>query len=316
MDIIDLLPKAELHVHIEGTLEPELLLRIAERHKIKLPYPNVEEIKKLYHFKNLQSFLNIYYQATQVLKDEEDFFDLAWEYFQKAAKQNIQHVEIFFDPQTHTRRNIPFCTVIKGLHRALLKAKKELSLTGFILACFLRDLSEKSALKTLKEVLAHQDKIIGIGLDSAELNNPPSKFKTVFNRARNAGLKLVAHAGEEGPPSYIWEALTILHVDRIDHGIKCMRDPKLVEYLANEQIPLTVCPLSNVRLKVVSKIEEHPIKEMLQKNLCVTVNSDDPAYFGGYLNDNLRAIQQSLSLTDDEIKQLLTNSFKASFTRA
>lgn len=312
-DLIRRLPKTELHIHIEGTFEPELMFAIAQRNGVSLPFRSIEEVKKAYRFKNLQSFLNIYYQATKILLYEEDFFDLTWEYLQKMAAQNVKHVELFFDPQTHTQRGIDFDVVVKGIHRALQKAKTELNITGYIIACFLRDLSEASALETFEHILEHKDKIIGVGLDSAELGNPPIKFKNVFKKAKMAGFRVVAHAGEEGPPDYIWQAINILEVDRIDHGIQCMQDMKLVAYLAEKQIPLTVCPLSNVKLKVVPSLKQHPIKSMLQKNLCVTVNSDDPAYFGGYLEKNFNAIQEVLHITPSEIYQFVMNSFNASF---
>jgi adenosine deaminase len=257
--------------------------------------------------------LDVYYQGANVLIEEEDFFDLTYAYLQKAARQNIVHTEIFFDPQTHTDRGISFKTVINGISQALAKAKQELNISSYLILCFLRHLSEESAFKTLNEALLYQDKIIGIGLDSSELGNPPAKFKNVFKQAKEAGFLIVAHAGEEGPPEYIWEAINILGVTRIDHGVRCLEDQKLIEYLVETQIPLTVCPLSNVKLKVFDSIEEHNINKLLDLGLCVTVNSDDPAYFGGYLVENFLAIQKGLNLTDSDLIKLVDNGFKASF---
>lgn len=313
MSLISQLPKVELHLHIEGTFEPELMFAIAKRNDIKLPYSNMQAVKSAYQFSNLQSFLDIYYAATNCLLFSQDFYDLTWAYLQKMSQENVQHVEIFFDPQTHTYRNIKFEEIIKGIRQALVKGEQELGISSHLIACFLRNLSTDSAESTFEQILDHKDIIIGVGLDSGEIGNPPSKFKNIFKKARNAGFKIVAHAGEEGPPDYIWQALIDLEVDRIDHGIRCMEDPKLIQYLVDKKIPLTVCPLSNVKLKVVSDIKQHPIKKMLEQGLIVTVNSDDPAYFGGYLSENFNAIQQALSLTDDEIIQLVKNSIEASF---
>lgn len=311
--LIQEIPKVELHLHIEGTLEPELMFDLAQRNQIKLPFSSLEETKKAYNFTNLQSFLDVYYQGANVLINKEDFFDLTYAYLQKAVSQNIVHTEIFFDPQTHTERGISFATVVNGISQALEKAKQELNISSYLILCFLRHLSEESALKTLNEALLYQDKIIGIGLDSSELGNPPAKFKNVFKKAKEAGFLTVAHAGEEGPPEYIWQAINILGVSRIDHGVRCLEDQTLVEYLVDTQIPLTVCPLSNVKLKVFNTIQEHNLKNLLDLGLCVTVNSDDPAYFGGYLVENFLAIQKGLNLTDSDIIKLVKNGFQASF---
>lgn len=313
INLIKQLPKTELHLHIEGTFEPELMCTIAKRNNITLPFKNISEIKKAYNFTNLQSFLAIYYQATNILLHEEDFFDLTWAYLQKMAKQNVKHVEIFFDPQTHVDRNIEFNVVVNGIYRALQKAKKEFDITSHLIACFLRDLPEASALATFEQILDNKDKIIGVGLDSAEVGNPPIKFKHVFKKAKEAGFRTVAHAGEEGPPEYIWQAITLLQVERIDHGITCMQDPQLIKYLSDKQIPLTVCPLSNVKLRVVSNLAQHPIRQMLHENLCVTINSDDPAYVGGYLEENFIETEHAINFTSNEIVQIIKNGWNASF---
>ena len=311
--LIKKLPKAELHLHIEGSLEPDLMFKLAKRNKVKIPFGNIDEIKNAYNFQDLQSFLDIYYQTAKVLITEQDFFDLTWAYLIKSKENNIVHTEIFFDPQTHTNRGIKFDLVINGIYRAILKANKELSISSKIIMCFLRHLDENSAFKTLDEALIHKDKIIGVGLDSSEINHPPSKFKRVFNKAIEKGFLTVAHAGEEGPPEYIWEALDLLKVKRIDHGVRCLEDEKLVQRLRNEKIPLTVCPLSNVKLYVFKKLEDHNLKKLLDKGLVVMVNSDDPAYFGGYLNTNLIRSQIALNLTKEDIKKLVINSFTSSF---
>jgi len=309
------LPKAELHLHIEGTLEPELLFKLAERNKVALPYKSIEEAHKAYNFQDLQSFLNIYYAASNVLLTELDFYDLTWAYLQKAKEQNIRRAEIFFDPQTHTERGIAFATVITGISKALKDAEKLLGISTGLILCFLRDLSEESAMKTLEQAIPYRDLLVGVGLDSAEQNNPPRKFAKVFDKARSLGLLTVAHAGEEGPPEYICEALDLLKVSRIDHGVRCLEDDELVARLRDEQIPLTVCPLSNIKLHVFEKMEQHPIKKMLEKGLCATMNSDDPAYFGGYVNENFLDVTQALHLNQDQIVQLAKNSFTASFLR-
>ena len=306
-------PKAELHLHIEGTLEPELMFSLAKRNNVQIPFKNIDDVKKAYNFNNLDSFLKIYYEGAKVLINEKDFFDLTWAYALKCKEENIVHTEIFFDPQTHTDRGINFDTVINGIYKALQKAQKEFNLSFKIIMCFLRHLDENSGFKVLDRAIAHKDKIFGVGLDSSETGNPPSKFKKLFKKATENNFITVAHAGEEGPPEYIWEALNLLNVKRIDHGVQCLKDDKLVEKLSKTQIPLTVCPLSNIKLKVFDKLEDHNLKKMLDKKLMVMINSDDPAYFGGYLNKNLIETQTALNLSQDEVKTLLINSFKSSF---
>ena len=312
IELIKKIPKAELHLHIEGSLEPELMFELSKRNKIEIPFKSVDEIRSAYNFHNLQSFLDIYYQGSNVLIKQQDFFDLTWAYMLKCREESIVHTEIFFDPQTHTDRGIKFDLVINGIHKALVKAEKELGITSKIIMCFLRHLDEQSAFKTLDQALDHKNKIIGVGLDSSEMGHPPSKFERVFKRAIKKGFLTVAHAGEEGSSEYIWEALNLLKVKRIDHGVQCLKDEKLVKKLRNEQIPLTVCPLSNIKLRVFNKLEDHNLKKMLDKKLMVMINSDDPAYFGGYLNQNLIETQAALNLSKDEIKTLLVNSFKSS----
>ena len=306
-------PKAELHLHIEGTLEPEHMFELAKRNNISIPYKNIEEVKAAYNFKNLDSFLNIYYQGSKVLIHEKDFFDLTWAYVLKCKEDNIVHTEIFFDPQAHVDRGVSFDTVINGISKALDKANLEFGLTSKIIMCFLRHLEEKSGFNVLNQALKHKDKIVGVGLDSSELGNPPKKFEKLFQKAREEGFFTVAHAGEEGPPEYIWDSINLLKVKRIDHGIQCLKDNKLIEELKKKQIPLTVCPLSNVKLCVFDKLENHNLKDMLNLGLRAMVNSDDPAYFGGYLNKNLIEIQSALDLTNEEVKTLIINSFKSSF---
>ena len=306
-------PKTELHLHIEGTLEPELMFNLAKRNNIKIPYSNVNEVKSAYNFSNLETFLNIYYEGSKVLINEQDFFDLTWSYAVKCREDNIVHTEIFFDPQAHLSRGIKFETVINGINKALLKANKEFGLTYKIIMCFLRHLDEKSAFKVLDQAIEHKDKIIAVGLDSSEKGNPPSKFKNVFKKAIKEGFLTVAHAGEEGPPEYIWEAINLLEVKRIDHGVQCLKDEKLTKELIKKKIPLTVCPLSNIKLCVFKNLKEHNLKDMLNAGLMVMVNSDDPAYFGGYLNDNLVKSQVALNLSKNELKTLIINSFKSSF---
>ena len=312
-ELIQKLPKAELHLHIEGSLEPELMFRLAKKNHIDIPYKSIEEVRNAYNFTSLQSFLDIYYAGANVLICESDFFDLTWAYLLTCKAQNVVHVEIFFDPQTHTKRGIAFKTVLEGITKALQKGEIELGISSFLIMCFLRHLSEAEAYETLKESLPFKAYIIGVGLDSSEVGNPPSKFQKVFETARKEGYKLVAHAGEEGECSYIWEALNLLHVERIDHGIRCDEDEKLIEYLKNTQMPLTVCPLSNVKLRAVKEMRNHNILSLQRKGLLVTVNSDDPAYFGGYLNENYEAIVESLDISEAELKELVKNSFKASF---
>ena len=308
-------PKSELHLHIEGSLEPELMFKFSQRNKIEIPFKSVDEIKSAYNFTNLDSFLKIYYEGSNVLITEEDFFELTWEYILRCKKDNIVHTEIFFDPQTHTDRGIEFNTVINGIFNALKKGEKEFGLSFKIIMCFLRHLNEDECFKILDKALAHKDKIYGVGLDSSEKGNPPKKFERLFKKALENEFITVAHAGEEGPPEYIWEALNLLNVHRIDHGVQCLKDEKLVEMLSKSQIPLTVCPLSNIKLKVFNKLEEHSLKKMLDKKLMVMVNSDDPAYFGGYLNKNLIETQAALNLSYEQVKMLLVNSFKSSFLK-
>jgi adenosine deaminase len=310
--LINQLPKAELHLHIEGTLEPELMFQIAKRNNIELPYCSVEEIRSAYNFSNLQTFLDIYYKGAEVLQTEQDFYDLTWAYLQRAAEDNIRHTEIFFDPQTHTQRGIAYETIVTGIHRALQDAS-QLNITSRLIPCFLRHLSAEDADKTFDQVLPFIHMIDGVGLDSSELNNPPEDFEAVFARAREAGLKCVAHAGEEGPPEYIWGALKSLQVSRIDHGVRALEDTLLVEYLKENQIPLTVCPLSNLKLKIFDTIADNNLLELISAGLFVTVNSDDPAYFGGYLNENYHALDRALNLSAEQIIQLVKNSFEASF---
>ena len=312
-DLLVKLPKAELHLHIEGSLEPELMFKLAQKNDISIPYKNVDEVKQAYNFTSLQSFLDIYYAGANVLINESDFFDLTWAYLLRCKSQNVCHVEIFFDPQTHTQRGISFKTVVDGITKALEKGEIELGISSFLIICFLRHLSEAEAFETLRESLPFKDKIIGVGLDSSEVGHPPSKFERVFAEAAKEGYKLVAHAGEEGDSSYIWEAINLLHIDRIDHGIRCDEDEKLVNLLIEKQIPLTVCPLSNVKLRAVKRMKEHNILKLLRKGVLVTVNSDDPAYFGGYMNENYEAIVENLNISKEELKELVKNSFKASF---
>lgn len=312
-DFISGLPKAELHLHIEGTFEPELMFEIANRNQIKLKYATVEELKSAYNFNNLQEFLDIYYSGANVLIQEQDFYDLTWAYLQKVHAQNVLHTEIFFDPQTHTSRGVPFETVISGIHKALEDGHKRLGISYRLIMSFLRHLSEESAFQTLNEALPYRNWIAGVGLDSSEVGHPPHKFERVFEAARNEGFRIVAHAGEEGPPEYVWEALQILKVDRIDHGNRSLEDEKLVAELASRKMPLTVCPLSNLKLKVVKDVSKHPLRLMLEKGLMATINSDDPAYFGGYMNENFLAVAEALNLTTEQIATLAKNAFTSSF---
>jgi len=315
IEFIKKTPKAELHLHIEGTLEPDHMFALAQRNNIQIPFTNVNEVKSAYNFSNLESFLKIFYQGSKVLVKEQDFFDLTWAYVLKCKADNVVHTEIFFDPQTHVDRGINFDTVINGIYEALQKANKEFGLTFKIIMCFLRHLDEESGFEMLDQASAHKEKIVGVGLDSSEIGNPPSKFKKLFEKAIEKGFLTVAHAGEEGPPEYIWEALDLLKVKRIDHGVQCLKDKKLIEKLRNSQTPLTVCPLSNIKLRVFKKLEEHNLKKMLDQKLMVMVNSDDPAYFGGYINKNLIESQAALNLSMYDIKTLLINSFKSSFLK-
>lgn len=312
-ELIRDLPKAELHLHLEGTLEPELMFELAARNHVTLAFTDVNSLREAYVFDSLQSFLDIYYQGCEVLRTEEDFFDLTWAYLERAAKENVRHTEVFFDPQTHTERSIQFSTVISGIHRALQQGLEKLGITSHLIMCFLRHLSEDAAMETLEQSLPFSEWITAIGLDSSEQGNPPRKFRNVFTRGREEGYLAVAHAGEEGPPEYIWEAIDVLKAKRIDHGVRCLEDKRLVTRLADEAIPLTVCPLSNVKLRVFSSLADHNLRELLHQGLRVTVNSDDPAYFGGYISQNLSAVSEALALTTDEVIQLVRNSFLSSF---
>lgn len=307
------LPKAELHLHIEGSLEPEMLFALAKRNKVDIPFKSVEEVHKAYQFSNLQDFLDIYYQGMSVLKSEEDFFDLTMAYLNRARADNVLHAEIFFDPQGHTERGVSFDTAIGGILTALHLAKSEFGMTAKLIMCFLRHLSEDDAFETLKQAEKWLDRIEAVGLDSSEVGHPPSKFERVFKASRERGLKCVAHAGEEGPPEYVHEALNLLKVDRLDHGNRSLEDDVLVKRLEKNQMTLTVCPLSNLKLCVVDDMKNHPLKRMLDLNLRATVNSDDPSYFGGYMNDNFKAVIDALPLTRDDIKTLAKNSFAGSF---
>jgi adenine deaminase len=314
--LIKRLPKCELHIHIEGSLEPELMFALARRNGIRLPYASVEALRQAYQFRHLQDFLDIYYQGMSVLVTEQDFYDLAWAYLQRARDDNVRHVEMFFDPQGHTARGIAFSTVVGGLHRAVVDAARELGVGASLIMCFLRHLDEADAEKTLDRALAFKDKIVGVGLDSSELGNPPSKFARVFRRARDEGFFLTAHAGEEGPAAYVWEALDALGVARIDHGNRSLDDEALIGRLARQRIALTVCPLSNLRLRVIDDLSRHPLRRMMDKGLLVTVNSDDPAYFGGYVNENYRAVSRALELRRDEIAATVRNGIEASLMTA
>ena len=315
-DLLRKMPKAELHIHIEGSLEPELIFALAERNKVSIPYASVEELRSAYAFSNLQSFLDIYYAGASVLLKEQDFYDMAHAYFVKAAQDNVVHAELFFDPQTHTARGVGMDVVVKGLHRACIDAQKEFGISASLILCFLRHLSEEAAFETLEEAMPWRDKIVGIGLDSGELGNPPEKFARVFARCRELGFHLVAHAGEEGPPAYIWTALDVLKVERIDHGVQSIKDPALLQRLAKDRIALTVCPLSNLKLCVFPDLASHNLRQLLDAGLAVTVNSDDPAYFGGYMNDNFTQIFAATGMTARHAYTLARNSFEASFIDA
>ena len=312
-EFIKALPKIELHLHIEGTLEPGLLFNLAQRNKVKLPFSSEAEVRAAYEFTDLQSFLDIYYQGANVLIQEQDFFDLTWTYLLRCQQDNVVHTEIFFDPQTHTDRGVAFDTVIKGIHRALRQAESDLGISSQLILCFLRHLDEASAFTTLEQALSHRDKFIAVGLDSSEKGNPPEKFQRVFERAMEEGLLTVAHAGEEGPASYISDALTLLKVSRIDHGVRCEEDPVLLAQLIANRTPLTVCPLSNIKLRVFNDMRQHNIVKLLRQGLCVTINSDDPAYFGGYMNDNFLALVAAQPLSHEEIIQFSLNAIEASF---
>ena len=313
MSLIARLPKVELHMHIEGSLEPELMFAIAERNGVALKYASVDAVREAYHFSNLQSFLDIYYEACGVLLHAQDFYDVTTAYLQRAHAQHVLHTELFFDPQTHTQRGVPFATVISGIRRALVEGERVYGITSRLIMCFLRHLSAESAFDTLEQALPYQEHITAVGLDSYEVDHPPTQFAEVFERARQHGFLTVAHAGEEGPAEYIWQALNLLHVSRIDHGVHCTDDAALVRELVSRQVPLTVCPLSNVKLGVFTRLEEHNLRQMLEKGLCVTVNSDDPAYFGGYIAENFIAAQRALQLTAGQIYQLARNAIQGAF---
>ncbi len=311
--LIQRMPKAELHLHIEGTLEPELMFEFASRNRVALTYKSPQEVRKAYEFSDLQSFLNIYYEGTRVMIRDRDFHDLAHAYLKKAHEQNVRHAEVFFDPQAHTERGVPMQAIIEGLHHAFLEGEREFGISSALILCFLRHLSAAAAMQTLEAALPYREYFSGVGLDSSERGHPPEKFTAVFARARQEGLFVVAHAGEEGPPDYVWQALDALQASRIDHGVRCMEDPALVARLRSERVPLTVCPLSNVKLRVFDRIEDHNLKQLLDAGLCVTINSDDPAYFGGYINENFLAIHNAFDLTKDELHTLARNSFEAAF---
>ena len=307
------LPKAELHLHIEGSLEPEQMFEFAQRNKVAIPFDSVEAVRAAYDFSNLQDFLDIYYAGANVLQTEQDFHDMALAYFRRAAADNVRHAEIFFDPQTHTDRGLPFSVAADGLLAGMKTAEQELGVSSRLILCFLRHLDEEAAFDTLKQAEPWLDRIVGVGLDSSEVGHPPSKFQRVFARARDMGLKLCAHAGEEGPPQYVHEALDLLHIDRMDHGNRSMEDEGLIRRLADEQMTLTVCPLSNLKLCVVHDLKDHPVPEMLRRGLHVTLNSDDPAYFGGYVNQNYVELANAVGLTREQVTRIARNSFEGSF---
>lgn len=311
--LLSAMPKAELHIHIEGSLEPEMIFHLAVRNGVALPYDSIRALRQAYAFHDLQSFLDIYYAGASVLLTQQDFYDMTMAYLRRAREDNVQHAEIFFDPQTHTARGVAFATVIDGIHGALLDAREEWGMSASLIMCFLRHLSEDDAFETLEQALPHRSKFIGVGLDSSELGHPPEKFARVFARSRELGLRLVAHAGEEGPAQYIRTALELLKVERIDHGVRCLDDPRLAAELAHDQVPLTVCPLSNIKLRVFDRMEEHNLCQLLDAGICATINSDDPAYFGGYMNDNLAALAHALPLESRHAAMLARNSFNAAF---
>ncbi|MFZ6046267.1 adenosine deaminase [Pseudomonas sp. CR3202] len=308
---LNALPKAELHLHLEGSLEPELLFALAERNKVALPWADVETLRRAYAFNNLQEFLDLYYQGAGVLRTEQDFYDLTWAYLERCKAQNVIHTEPFFDPQTHTDRGIPFEVVLGGIRQALEDGREQLGISSGLILSFLRHLSEEEAQKTLDQALPYRDAFIAVGLDSSEKGHPPSKFQRVFDRARAEGFLTVAHAGEEGPPEYIWEALDLLKIERIDHGVRAIEDERLMQRIIDEQIPLTVCPLSNIKLCVFDHMRQHNILEMLERGVKVTVNSDDPAYFGGYVTENFAALHEHLGMTEDQARRLAQNSLDA-----
>ena len=312
-ELIRALPKAELHIHIEGTLEPEMMFELAARNGVALRYGSVEEVRAAYEFSDLQSFLDIYYEGMAVLQTERDFQDLARAYFERAHADGVRHAELFFDPQAHTGRGVPFETVINGLHAAIEEAGADLGISASLILCFLRHLPASDAMATLEEALPFLDRIEGVGLDSSEAGYPPEDFVEVYERARAAGLRSVAHAGEEGPPEYVWEALDVLGVERVDHGVRSEEDEGLLERLVRDRVPLTMCPLSNVKLRVVDRLEDHNLKRLLNRGVRVTINSDDPAYFGGYIGDNYVAAAEALGLTRDEVVAVARNSIAATF---
>ena len=314
-DWLNALPKAELHLHLEGSLEPELLFRLAERNKIALPWNDVDALRSAYNFGNLQEFLDLYYAGADVLRTEQDFYDLTWAYLQKCEEQNVVHTEPFYDPQTHTDRGIPFEVAMRGISGALADGRELLGISSGLILSFLRHLPEEAAFKTLEQAMPFRDAFFAVGLDSSEMGHPPSKFERVFAKARAEGFLAVAHAGEEGPPEYIWEALDLLKVSRIDHGVRAAEDPKLIQRLIDEQIPLTVCPLSNTKLCVFDDMSQHNILQMLEQGVKVTVNSDDPAYFGGYVTENFMALHESLGMTEDQARRLAQNSLDARLAR-
>ena len=315
-ELIRALPKAELHIHIEGTLEPEMMFELAARNGVALRFGSVEEVRAAYAFTDLQSFLDIYYEGMAVLQTERDFHDLARAYFERAHADGVRHAELFFDPQAHTERGVPFATVINGLHAAIEEARAEFGITSMLILCFLRHLPAEAAMATLEEALPFRDRIVGVGLDSSEAGHPPEDFEEVYARARAEGLRAVAHAGEEGPPEYVWEALDILEVERVDHGVRSEEDEGLLERLVRDRVPLTMCPLSNVKLRVVDRLEEHNLKRLLNRGVRVTINSDDPAYFGGYIGQNYIETAEALGLTRDEVVAIARNSIEATFLDA
>ncbi|EKO3454823.1 adenosine deaminase [Vibrio fluvialis] len=315
-EFIQQLPKVELHLHIEGSLEPELMFDLAQRNQIAIPFSSPDEVRAAYQFSNLQSFLDIYYQGANVLIHEQDFFDLTWAYLLRCQQDNVMHTEIFFDPQTHTARGIAFETVINGITQALEKGQQELGISSQLIMCFLRHLSEADAMHTLQQALPYKDKIVGVGLDSSEQGHPPEKFQQVFRQAREAGFIAVAHAGEEGPALNIRNAIDLLGVQRVDHGVRCVEDAALVQELKQTRMPLTVCPLSNLKLKVFTEMEQHNIVDLLRQGLCVTINSDDPAYFGGYMTDNFMAVADAHPMSHQELAQFTLNAIEASFISA
>jgi adenosine deaminase len=314
--LIRRIPKAELHVHLEGTFEPELMFALAARNGVTLPYRTVDEVRAAYRFTDLQSFLDIYYASARALVTERDFHDLTWAYLERMHGENVRHVEPFFDPQTHTARGVPLATVLDGIASALRDGREKLGISSALILCFLRHLPAEAAMRTLEQALPFRDRIVGVGLDSGEAGHPPADFAAVFERARGEGFRAVAHAGEEGPADYVWQALTLLGVSRIDHGVRSLEDPRLVERLVAERMPLTVCPLSNVKLRVFGTLAEHPVKRMLDRGLNVSLHSDDPAYFGGYITDNYLAVARTLSPSPAEIVTLARNAIESTFLDA